>query len=255
MEGVTRKAVALSRPYGKMGTPWRGHDYYLVQDDGHKEVVDAESVKGPGSIAEDTLPQHRKGVFQRSSKPLLLSISLGLLIVCSITFALFRYSSKRATGMTSIDHCGSTVKEARERGCVFEMTLNLWVPPACYDPELEEAYLQSPGLVFYHDINLTQEVPFDEVKRGESVGWFVPWQHHLRHCSFAFRKLHRAAASGNKLDGYVLQHAHTEHCLKMFTEPEEWRSTIPQFDMRMFPYCGKEGGYNVNSKHRFEWTD
>lgn len=155
----------------------------------------------------------------------------------------------------SYDQCGTSPAEARARGCFFEMTLSLWVPEECYDRELEAEYLNEPGLVYYRDLNFTQEVPFDEVKRGEVYAWFVPWQHHIRHCAYSFRKFHRASARNSKLDGYLLNYNHTMHCIMMMTEPSDVLAKLPQRDVRMYPYCGRKGGFNVDKTRRFQWTD
>ena len=234
--------------------PWQRQKYNLIQNAEDKQAADETS---EGSVDENVGGNplaHRTRSMKRFWVTLFISSLLGLLVIVTVTFVTYKYTMKKALSKPAVDQCGSTPAEAKERGCIFETTLSLWVPPECYDFELETIYLQQPGLKYYRDVNLTEEVSLREVKTGESIGWFVPWDHHVRHCSFAFRKLHRAAAYGKKIDGYVLQYAHTEHCLKMMTEPEDWRSSITQFDMRMFPNCGKEGGYNVNSKHRGEWT-
>lgn len=234
--------------------PWQRQKYNLLQNVEDKHAVEESSEGSIEENVEGNSLAHRTKSTKRFWVTLLISSLLGLLVIVTVTFMTYKYAVRKAPTKAPVDQCGSTPAEAKERGCIFETTLSLWVPPECYDFELETIYLQQPGLKYYRDVNLTEEVSLREVKTGESIGWFVPWDHHVRHCSFAFRKLHRAAAYGKKIDGYVLQYAHTEHCLKMMTEPEDWRSSITQFDMRMFPNCGKEGGFNVNSKHRGEWT-
>ncbi|KAK5050444.1 hypothetical protein LTR84_003725 [Exophiala bonariae] len=234
--------------------PWQRQKYNLLPSIEDKQISDTR-LESPVDERVETAPlKHPRASTQSFWMILSGSVLLTLTVIALTSFIVFKYAVSRAITKPTVDQCGSTPAEARNLGCIFETTLSLWVPPECYDFELETTYLQQPGLKFYRDVNLTEEVSLREVKTGESIGWFVPWDHHVRHCSFAFRKLHRAAAYGKKIDGYVLQYAHTEHCLKMMTEPEDWRSSITQFDMRMFPYCGKEGGFNVNSQHRGEWT-
>lgn len=239
------------RRLDKVLRPWQRQKYNLVPDQEGKPSADATSDTSDDAIINTA---DRPGFVKRFWIVFSISILLGLIVVASATFIAYKLAVNKALTKPTVNQCGSTSAEARKLGCIFETTLSLWVPPDCYDFELETIYLQQEGLKYYRDVNLTEEVSLREVKTGEAVGWFVPWDHHVRHCSFAFRKFHRAAAFGKKIDGYVLQYAHTEHCLKMMTEPEEWRSNITQFDMSMFPYCGKEGGYNVNSKHRGTWT-
>ncbi|KAL8243963.1 hypothetical protein R6Q59_010221 [Mikania micrantha] len=180
-----------------------------------------------------------------------ISILVGFAVFTTLlTMALF--ASKKAPHW---DQCGTTPAEARSRDCIFEVTLSLWVPKECYDRDLEEEYLRSEDLSYYRDMNLTDVVPLDEVRTGEQYGWFVSYQHHIRHCEFGLRKFHRAVISGGKIDGYLLSYNHTMHCLKMFTDPPEKMSKLPQRDVRMFPYCGKRGGYNVDKTKLLAWTD
>lgn len=246
--------MALSRPFLKTMLPWQRQRYNLLPNVEDKRVSDTSLEEPIDENADKPPSENRRTSIKNIWVALSLSILLVLLAIMATIFVAYKYAVSKALTKPTVDQCGSTPAEARALGCIFETTLSLWVPPECYDFELETTYLQQPDLKFFRDVNLTEEVSLREVKTGESIGWFVPWDHHIRHCSFAFRKFHRAAAYGKKIDGYVLQYAHTEHCLKMMTEPEAWRSSITQFDMRMFPYCGKEGGFNVNSQHRGEWT-
>lgn len=246
--------IALSGLYDKITSLWRRQKYKVLQNNEEKEAADTSL---EASIDEN-LERAPLALWKRSISSfwmvLLVSILLSLLVISSAAFVAYKSAVTRALTKPTVDQCGTTPAEARKLGCIFETTLSLWVPPQCYDFELETTYLQQPSLKYYRDVNLTEEVSLHEVKKGESIGWFVPWDHHVRHCAFAFRKFHRAVEYGKNIDGYVLRYAHTEHCIKMMTEPEDWRSSITQFDMRSFPYCGKEGGFNVDKNHRGEWT-
>lgn len=256
--------MPMSTQFGKLSERWHGQKYSPLPEDERKHLA-IDDTDSAGSVNDDestvkgeevTFPINSPRPPRRLWLLLSLAATIALAIITTSTFAAYKYALHKAPALTSpVTQCGSTPEEARSLGCIFEVTLSLWVPPQCYDSELEKIYLQQPGLNFYRDVNLTDQVSIDDVKLGSSPGWFVPWDHHIRHCEFAFRKLHRAAQSAKYIDGYVLQYAHTEHCLKMFTEPEDWRTGITQFDAAMWPNCnGKEGGYNVNSKQRNAWT-
>lgn len=246
--------MALNKAFETLALPWQDQNYNLLPNDQDKESRRTSSDDSTDTIVDPNPTTYRTRSRKRFWTVLSVSILLALIVVFSTTYVAFKLTVPQPAHKPAVTQCGSTPSEAWDRGCIFETTLSLWVPPDCYDFELETVYLQQPDLKFYRDVNLTEEVPLREVKTGKSPGWFVPWDHHVRHCSFAWRKFHRAAAFGKKVDGYVLQYAHTEHCIKMMTEPEKWRTDMTQFDMAMYPNCGKEGGFNVNAQHRGEWT-
>jgi hypothetical protein len=247
--------MSAGSPFNKITLPWQKPTYQPVAEHEHKRLTDTQSEPSDDdSIATLTLPTRQRPSALRFWLILTISLMLALTIIATAAFTAYKSALHKALTKAPVTQCGSTPSEAKSLGCIFETTLSLWVPPDCYDFELETIYLQQEGLAYYRDVNLTQPVSLREVKTGESPGWFVPWDHHVRHCSFAWRKFHRAAAFGKKIDGYVLQYAHTEHCLKMMTDPEPERMALTQFDMAMWPNCGKVGGWNVDSKHRYTWT-
>eukprot|EP00249_Psilotum_nudum_P027933 c36202_g1_i1 orf=1-456(+) len=123
-------------------------------------------------ISESSLEDEKNHKHNMSHRRLLIPMLLSLTIFTTI-LVLGLFTLRRASQW---DQCGTTPEEARSRGCIFEVTLSLWVPEECYDRELEEEYLQSKDLVYYRDINLTEAVPLDEVRLGQQYGWFVPMQ-------------------------------------------------------------------------------
>src|SRR5436309_1479590 len=42
----------------------------------------------------------------------------------------------------AISDCGYTPDEARSKGCIFDVMMQLWTPPACYDGKLSERFLE-----------------------------------------------------------------------------------------------------------------
>lgn len=217
-----------------------------------KQQYESVNNEEPGSDSEELNVGHGKAPGNtRQYRCLSVSVMLGLVLVTTV-WLVFQFTFNKASHW---DQCGTTPEEARLRGCIFEVTLSLWVPEQCYDRELEEEYLRSEGLVYYRDLNFTQEVPFDEVKLGEQYGWFVPWQHHIRHCAFGLRKFHRAVVSSGKIDGYLINYNHTMHCLDMLTDPPEDLTRLPQRDIRRYPYCGRRGGFNVDKTKPHQWTN
>jgi hypothetical protein len=242
------------RYFDKLPLAWREQKHELVpsheQNHPSDTTSDASDEDGETQITFPTWRAWRKKFW--IFIPILAGLSL--MTIAAAIFVAYKYATLDELHRLPITQCGTNSREARELGCVFEITLSLWVPPDCYDAELEALYTHEEGLKYYHDINLTRQASLAEVRSGESPSWFVPWEHHVRHCAFAVRKLHRAAASGRKIDGYVLQYAHTQHCIKMFTDPEPSRVKATQVDIAMYPFCGKEGGYNLDHMHPYTWT-
>lgn len=107
--------------------------------------------------------------------------------------------------------CGENLAEAKARGCVFELMTISWVPPACHDPELDGEF-RSLGLQYFRDRSLTQEISYEELsERTEGYSWSTN-RYHLTHCSFMWRKMHRALNAGWRQTNHALDYEHTTHC-------------------------------------------
>lgn len=186
----------------------------------------------------------------RSYRRLIVYLSSGIITIV-LSFIIYRLVGARA----AIDQCGTTPAEARAKGCVFEMTGFSWLPKECADPTVEIEFLESKELQYYRDANYTQEVSLDEVKRGDGPGFFVKQDYHLAHCGFLFKKLHRALSQGHKVDGLISPVHHTGHCVHMLLGPPNSRWDAIQFAYTKYPYCGKDGGYNVEWSKQGEWVN
>jgi hypothetical protein len=177
-------------------------------------------------------------------------LSVGIVAIIS-TLAIYQFFGTTAV----IVQCGITPAEARANGCVFEMTGFSWLPKECSDPAVEAEFMTSIDLKYYRDENYTQEVSLDEVRRGDGPGFFVKQDYHLAHCGFLFKKLHKAISQGRKVDGLVSPVHHTSHCVDMLLGPPNNRWDAIQFAFTKYPYCGKDGGYNVEWSKLGEWVN
>lgn len=111
-----------------------------------------------------------------------------------------------------VKYCGHTAAEARKLGCIFDTISFSWLVPECYDQELVDEFDKLPvKFPFYYDPEGKSEAPWSEVVKGERA-MFVPWSHHLWHCGFLWRKMHRAVMAGVPVDSYIGNYTHTEHC-------------------------------------------
>lgn len=97
-------------------------------------------------------------------------IALGLITVLTLIILYFTIPGwARLRAGTKIDQCGTTAEEARTRGCVFEATGFSWVTKECYDPTVEEEfieYITANEVKLFRDTNYTEEVPIEEVRLG-----------------------------------------------------------------------------------------
>ncbi|KAL9625644.1 MAG: hypothetical protein Q9160_000357 [Pyrenula sp. 1 TL-2023] len=159
-----------------------------------------------------------------------------LLILLGITIRQHAFpSSSGSSG--SVSHpivkspCGTTAESARAASCHFDPISFSWLPDACYDADLSAAFLELGNATpvtnwnYYPPINSTTTkspslVPADRdaVLAGEYPFLFVSWEYHLYHCTFMWRKLHRAILSGRPIDSYIGGMGHTGHCERMLME-------------------------------------
>ena len=129
--------------------------------------------------------------------------------------------------------CGNSSSEAEALGCRFQLWSYAWVPEPCFDPVLEEDWIEmqpqpSPtGWQYFEDFNGTRVVDVDVVLRGRSERLYTTWGQHLWHCAFTWRKvLRNLNGSGVKLTERDLQYDHTAHCSDMAVMGSDW-----SFDM------------------------
>jgi len=186
----------------------------------------------------------------RPYQRLIMYLSIGIIAIV-MSFIIYRSVGAQAV----IDQCGTTPAQARARGCVFEMTGFSWLPKECSDPIVETEFLNSKNLQYYRDKNYTQEVSLEEVRRGDGPGFYVKQDYHLAHCGFLFKKLHRAISQGHKVDGLISPVHHTSHCVHMLLGPPNNRWDAIQYAFTKYPYCGKDGGYNVEWTKQGEWVN
>ena len=103
-----------------------------------------------------------------------------------------------------------------------------WLPPACYDTELSYNFTYTyPNATtptrwqWYEDKDGGKPVPLADVETGNYKRLYVTGEYHVVHCVFMWKKLHRAIVRGGKVDSYVGNLAHTEHCARILLDQEE----------------------------------
>lgn len=147
-----------------------------------------------------------------------------------------------AASRTIIRDCGSTAIEARKRGCRFDPISFSWLSPECYDSELVDSFLAMNRWAWYtskaDSPRHTVAMPYRIVALGEQDHLWVTREFHIHHCTFQWKKMHRAILGGKPIDGYIGNYSHTEHCEHVLVEPETRRSSVDVRIQRKFTTCG-----------------
>jgi len=111
-----------------------------------------------------------------------------------------------------ITECGSTPEEARERGCIFDVMMQLWCPAECYDGNLSERFLASGKWTWWADAGATTVISDEDMKLGEHDRVYVSADYHKQHCIFAWEKLVRALRNKWPLIEQLISVDHAMHC-------------------------------------------
>jgi hypothetical protein len=155
------------------------------------------------------------------------AVTCGILgyLACPNALHHFRTATTEQPSRTVL-HCGNSSMEARDRGCVFDLLTNNWLPQYCSDPLTDaeyRAWVLDPGRklgswAFYHDDKAELQVASEE-ELSNLVGRrvYTTTENHLGHCTFLARRMHRlvtgniSAVAHNTL-------AHTIHCTSAILE-------------------------------------
>lgn len=120
--------------------------------------------------------------------------------------------SRPSDGLAEINHCGSNFKEARELGCVYDVMMQLWMPPACYDQVLSERFLAEGNWTWWRDPENGVTMSDEEMKKGEHTVAYMLQDYHKMHCIFAMEKLVRALRNQWPLIPELISLDHIVHC-------------------------------------------
>ncbi|RDL33747.1 uncharacterized protein BP5553_08115 [Venustampulla echinocandica] len=224
-----------------------------IPNGGHDEealLESEETVYQPTDLLQRFKPPQW---IQQKSLLVFASIIIGVAIICIATASVIDWNSSTSNrdhshhpnqdtssifGSTSgfasspsglaLD-CGTSNDEALERGCVFDLMVYGWTPPACSEPDLaSDAVSQSSRLAqyaaagefpWYGEENYTNPLPQDpNILSEQAVIWATNgW--HQAHCLYFWQLLARAVENSVKngiKNTYVLSEtlvwSHTYHC-------------------------------------------
>lgn len=108
--------------------------------------------------------------------------------------------------------CGNSSSEALSLGCSFDIISFAWLPARCFDQELVNQFLAIRDWKWYLDTEGQQTVDLASVAAGQYEQLYVTQEYHMYHCTYMWRKMHRALLAGNVVDGYIGDIHHTAHC-------------------------------------------
>lgn len=157
---------------------------------------------------------------------------------------------------SSIFHCGESPAEAITRGCNFDIMSFAWLPTPCFDRELMEEFLGLRQWTWYTDKDGQTVASELNIREGKYNEIFVSWEYHLVHCTYMWRKMHRALLQGglDAVDGYIGSLHHTEHCSNMLLGYRDAVNVLNTFIYVKYPACGR-GAYQLDGVGYYRVVD
>lgn len=169
----------------------------------------------------------KRATFQTGRHILLLGIafiSATIITLCVLIQGTDGPSVSSLLRQANQAHCGNTTTSARSLGCQFDPMSFSWLPSACYDAELTAQFLSLRPWQWYDSVDGTAAnmsasaaVSQAEVLLGEHDYLYVSWQYHELHCTYMWRKMHRAMLGIAEIDAYIGNYHHTAHCEEILT--------------------------------------
>ena len=150
--------------------------------------------------------------------------------------------------------CGISAEEARNAGCLFDLGLVAWLPPDCYNGELDERFRTANAWEYWlpnddnTGPNLTKPITAEAQLQELSVqmvdeGWpghsWSTMHNHDAHCMHAWEYLHQALLKGKKIPSLIVTFGHTAHCTSVAltdTSNISYQETSPRAHGR-YPAC------------------
>ena len=207
-------------------TPYRDTKHLTKAMELGPSKSDEEPESSSSLLAEEQNPRWSKKqplyLEHRWLKGLIyFSLFLATLATAIWTILTARYTIPTSFPSSLSTDCGSSVAEAKARGCHFDMMSWLWVPAECFDAELVEEFIALRDWDWYTDHTGKERVPLDIVKTGAYDRLWAPQEYHMWHCTYMWKKMHRAILRGRPMDSDIANYNHTVHCEKMLLDAGE----------------------------------
>ncbi|KFG79788.1 hypothetical protein MANI_009002 [Metarhizium anisopliae] len=148
-------------------------------------------------------------------------VLLSLLALATLVIALasFAYDSQHVN-TALVESCGGSPEEATSLGCSFDVMSFAWLPSRCFDQELMLDFLHLRRWQWFTDADGRHPIDQATVAKGTYEHLYVTQEYHMYHCTYMWRKMHRAVQHGQPLDGYIGSLAHTDHCESVLVHPD-----------------------------------
>jgi hypothetical protein len=165
----------------------------------------------------------------------LVTIFLFSFPVMVLVFMIFE---PRVFGESSmVTQCGDSAESARTLGCFFDIMSFSWIPPECFDEALTREFDRMQAWEWFEDVAGRKPVTKTEVLQGTASQLYVSFDYHRAHCTFMWKKFHRAIGEGNLVDSYIGSYNHTLHCERMLLIRDEDLDSLNTRIVAKFPLC------------------
>ena len=112
----------------------------------------------------------------------------------------------------TIMDCGYSPSEAREKGCIYDVMMQDWVPPPCYDEVLTQKYLKEGNWTWYGAGDGSVIISDEDMAKGEHGAAWMSTSYHKAHCVFSWLKIVRALRNDAGISQELLSYDHVLHC-------------------------------------------
>jgi hypothetical protein len=169
------------------------------------------------SLEDEFWPRAKSPTQSHNLLSLLLATTCLVLAITALTRVFTSLESSKALKSHTSLTCGTTVAEAKKRGCTFDVLTKYWLPAECPRTGAKE-YLEIGGN-FYKDYlgreRLTEENIANLAGTEDFVRstlWYTEERDHLAHCAFMFLRIAQSVHDGSRLDAYSANIDHARHC-------------------------------------------
>ncbi|MCJ1400776.1 hypothetical protein MMC11_003984 [Xylographa trunciseda] len=184
-----------------------GYEKLLQNDDG-ENISNTEPVRSWLRLALTIL-----------GKVIVLSLALwGFATICLQIFSIL-FPVKPL-----LCNCGSSIAEAKSRGCRFDALSTAWLPPECIDEKLS-AEFDKAGTgpngtwLYYTDHNKTGVYTLEEIAMladkptMEERSYWMTTHWHTAHCLYYWKKSARQRETGVSIEQNFDNNVHVNHCV------------------------------------------
>lgn len=206
------------------GTTFIAMDRHLLQRGSTESCLDHNDQ--PEDYLEDQENNeksyaHRHTPYSKWKKGILLGFLIFLALFGLLDLGYRTYTLMQSHRPISCN-CGDTIAEALAQGCKYDSLAAAWLPPACRDNVLNEAFEHAGSnddgsWPYYADLNKTRLLSLEEVSMIPETGgnFFTTQRWHLVHCMYYWKKMFLAGERNTRIEHRYNNMNHINHCEMM----------------------------------------